>query len=106
MKPYRSEPMGMFVMRMLWLTPTLLGPKRSDVMETAAANMNPELRPIKAVAVCNAVCCKDDTASKKKAIGVGKRAIANHPVLVKRNLLQDATFLNCVFYPNFILDVP
>ena len=45
----------MFVMRMLWLTPTLLGPKRSDVMETAAANMKPELRPINAVAVCNAV---------------------------------------------------
>lgn len=94
MKPYKSEPMGMLVMRMLWLTPTLLGPKRSDVMDTAAANMKPELRPIKAVAVCNAVCCKDDIASKKKAMGVGKRAIANHPVLVKRNLLQDPILSN------------
>lgn len=87
MKPYRSEPTGMFVMRMLWLTPTLLGPKSSDVMETAAANMKPELRPIKAVAVCNAVCCDDDIASKKKANGVGKSAIVNQPVLVKRNFL-------------------
>lgn len=94
MKPYRSEPIGMFVMRMLWLTPTLLGPKSSDVMETAAANMKPELRPIKAVAVCNAKCCKDDIASRKKAIGVGKSAIVNHPVLVKRNLLQDAKSIN------------
>lgn len=96
----------MFVMRMLWLTPTLLGPKRSDVMDTAAANMKPELRPIKAVAVCNAVCCKDDTASKKKAIGVGKSAIANQPVLVKRNLLQDSNFLMRICYPNFTLYIP
>jgi len=88
---------------MLWLTPTLLGPKRSDVMETAAANMKPELRPINAVAVCNAVCCEDDTASKKKAIGVGKSAIANQPVLVKRNLLQDPIFLMRICYFNFTL---
>lgn len=36
-------------MRMLWFTPTLFGPNSSDVIDTAAANMNPELNPIRAV---------------------------------------------------------
>lgn len=36
-------------MRMLWLTPTLFGPKSSDVIDTAAAKINPELNPIRAV---------------------------------------------------------
>lgn len=72
----------MFVMRMLWLTPTLFGPKSSDVMETAAAKMKPELRPIRAVPACNADKLPDD-ASKKRATVVGKRATASHPVLAK-----------------------
>lgn len=69
-------------MRMLWLTPTLVGPKSSDVIETAAANMNPELNPISAVPTCNAISLPVE-ASKKKAIGVGKSAMASHPVLAK-----------------------
>ena len=72
----------MFVIKILWLTPTLFGPKSSDVMETAAANMNPELRPIRAVPTCSADAVPDD-ASKKSAIGVGNNAIASHPVLAK-----------------------
>ncbi|KAM2165056.1 hypothetical protein ACFX1R_039250 [Malus domestica] len=67
---------------MLWLTPTLLGPKSSDVIETAAAKMNPELNPISAVPVCKAKLLPDD-ASNKNATGVGKSAIVNHPVLAK-----------------------
>lgn len=51
-------------------------------METAAANMKPELRPIRAVPACNAVKLPDD-ASKKRATVVGKRATASHPVLAK-----------------------
>ena len=72
----------MLVIKILWLTPTPFGPKSSDVMETAAANMNPELRPISAVPTCNADAVPDD-ASKNRAIGVGNNAIANHPVLAK-----------------------
>lgn len=72
----------MFVMRILWLTPTLEGPKSSDVMETAAANMKPELSPISAVPVWS-VRAVPDPVSKKKAIGVGIRAIASQPVLAK-----------------------
>lgn len=69
-------------MRMLWLTPTLLGPKSSEVIETAAANMKPELKPIRDVPTCSANKL-DVEARMKKAIGVGKRAIASHPVLAK-----------------------
>jgi hypothetical protein len=72
----------MFVIKILWLTPTLFGPKSSDVMETAAAKINPELKPISAVPACNADAVPDD-ASKKSAKGVGNSAIANHPVLAK-----------------------
>jgi hypothetical protein len=64
------------------LTPTLLGPKSLDITETAAANMNPELNPIITIPACNATSLPD-AASKKKAIGVGKSAMANHPVLAK-----------------------
>lgn len=67
---------------MLWLTPTLLGPKSSDVIDTAAAKMNPELKPTSAVPTCSASPLPD-AASKKKAIGVGKSAMASHPVLAK-----------------------
>lgn len=74
--------MGILVIRMLWLTPTLLGPKSSDVIDTAAANMNPELKPIRAVPTCNAISLPVP-ASKKKATGVGKSARASHPVLAK-----------------------
>lgn len=69
-------------MRMLWLTPTLFGPNSSEVIETAAANMKPELNPINAVPVCSATTLPD-AASKKKAIGVGTSATVNHPVLAK-----------------------
>lgn len=72
----------MFVMTMLWLTPTLFGPNNSDVMETAAEKMNPELNPISAVPVCKARLPPEE-ASNMKAIGVGKSAIASHPVLAK-----------------------
>jgi hypothetical protein len=60
----------------------LLGPNSSDVIETAAAKMNPELNPTNAVPICNARPLPD-AASKKKAIGVGTRAMVNHPVLAK-----------------------
>lgn len=69
-------------MRMLWLTPTLFGPKSSDVIETAAANMKPELNPTSAVPACSASPLPD-AASKKKATGVGRSAIVSHPVLAK-----------------------
>lgn len=73
----------MLVMRMLWLTPTLLGPNSSDVIETAAANMNPELSPTSAVLACKMLPLLPDAASKKKATGVGRSAILSHPVLAK-----------------------
>lgn len=86
-RPYRSDPMGMLVMRILWLIPALLGPNSSDVMETAAENTNPELNPIIAVLACKTTSLPD-TASKKKAIGVGTKATASHPVLAKFTLLH------------------
>lgn len=69
-------------MSMLWLTLTLLGPNSSEVMETAAANMKPELSPISAVPVCRETELPN-AASKKKAKGVGTSAIVSHPVLAK-----------------------
>ncbi|PON56672.1 hypothetical protein PanWU01x14_178900 [Parasponia andersonii] len=81
-RPYRSDPIGMFVMRMLWLTPALFAPKSSDVIDTAAENTNPELTPIKAVPMRNTASLPD-IASKNKAIGAGTIAMASHPVLGK-----------------------
>lgn len=72
----------MLVMRMLWLTPILKGPKSSDVMATAGAKMKPELRPIKAVATSRASALLD-VVIRKKAMGVGVKASASHPVLAK-----------------------
>lgn len=69
-------------MSMLWLTPTLLGPNSSDVIDTAAANMNPELNPTSAVPTCSTTALSE-LASKKNAIGVGKSAMVSHPVLAK-----------------------
>jgi hypothetical protein len=59
-----------------------LGPNSSDVTETAAANMKPELNPISAVPVCRAREVPD-AASKKNAIGVGISATESQPVLAK-----------------------
>lgn len=64
------------------MTPTLFGPNSSEVTETAAANMKPELRPIRAVPAWRALALPD-AASMNKAIGVGMRAMASHPVLAK-----------------------
>lgn len=64
------------------MTPTLLGPNSSDVTETAAANMKPELIPISAVPIYR-VRELSDAASKKNAIGVGISAIESQPVLAK-----------------------
>lgn len=75
-------------MRMLWFTPTLFGPNSSEVIDTAAENTKPELRPIKPVPMCNAGSLPD-MASKMNAIGVGTKATANHPVLAK------CIFLHC-----------
>lgn len=72
----------MLVIRMLWFTPALFGPKSSDVTETAAENTKPELIPIKPVPA-RSIASLPDAASKKKAIGVGTRATASHPVLAK-----------------------
>lgn len=69
------------------MTPTLLGPNSSDVTDTAAANMKPELNPIRAVPVCSARELSD-AASKMNAIGVGIRATDSQPVLAKYNLLR------------------
>lgn len=85
--PYSRDPIGMFVIRMLWLTPKLFGPNSSAVMETAAANMNPELKPISAVPMYTDISV-DDADSRKNAIGVGIRAIESHPVLAKYNFLR------------------
>lgn len=85
--PYNRDPIGMFVIRMLWLTPKLFGPNSSAVMETAAANMKPELRPTSAVPMYTDISL-DDADSRKNAIGVGIRAIESHPVLAKYNFLQ------------------
>lgn len=81
-RPYRSEPTGIFVMTMLWLTPRLFGPKSSEVIETAAANMKPELNPTRAVPIWSESSLPLE-ASKKNATGVGNSAIANQPVLAK-----------------------
>ena len=70
-------------MRILWLTLILFGPNRSDVTDTAAANINPELKPISAVPACSARKLSDAAASKKSAMGVGISAILSHPVLAK-----------------------
>lgn len=86
-EPYINEPSGMLAMRMLWLTPKLLGPKSSDVTDTAAAKMKPELKPISAVLAFNA-CSLDVATSRKNAIGVGSNAIASHPVRAKYTFLQ------------------
>lgn len=75
------------MIRMLWLTPALFGPNSSDVIDTDAANTNPELRPIKAVLMRSVVSLPDAT-SKNKAIGVGTTAAASHPVLAKYTLLH------------------
>lgn len=81
-RPYRSDPTGMLVMSMLWLTPRLFGPKSSDVIETAAANMKPELNPTRAVPILSESSLPL-AASKKNATGVGNSAIDNQPVLAK-----------------------
>ena len=60
----------------------LLGPNSSDVTDTAAANINPELNPISAVPEQSARELSD-AASKKNAIGVGTSAMLSHPVLAK-----------------------
>lgn len=51
-------------------------------METAAANMKPELSPISDVPTWS-IRALPDPVSKKKAMGVGVRAIANQPVRAK-----------------------
>lgn len=52
------------------------------MIDTAAAKMNPELKPIKAVPACT-IASLADAASRKNATGVGTSAIANHPVRAK-----------------------
>jgi hypothetical protein len=66
--PYRSDPRGILVIRMLLFTPMLLDPKSSEVTETAAAKMNPELRPISAFPATVATSC--DFHIKKKGNGM------------------------------------
>lgn len=56
-------------------------------METAAANMKPELIPTSAVPMYT-VTVVDDAANRKNAIGVGISAIDSHPVLAKYSFLQ------------------
>lgn len=92
--PYSRDPIGMFVIKMLWLTPKLFGPNSSAVIETAAANMNPELKPINAVPMYTANAL-DDADSRKNAMGVGIRAIESHPVLAKYNFLQRKSNWSC-----------
>lgn len=73
----------MLVIRMLWFTPTLFGPNSSDVIETAAANINPELSPISAVPPWSTRLFSPSVLRRRKAKGVGRRAMASHPVLAK-----------------------
>lgn len=77
----------MLVMRMLWLTPALLGPKSSDVIDTAAENTKPELRLMRAVPSLRAASLPEK-ASTNMAIGAGTIATASHPVLGKYSFLQ------------------
>lgn len=64
------------------MMPTLFGPNSSDVTDTAAANIKPELNPISAVPVCS-VRRLSDAARRKNATGVGISEIDNQPVLAK-----------------------
>lgn len=75
--------MGMFVIRMLWFTATLSGPKSSDVTVTAAANIKPELSPISAVPAWITRPLPPSAVRREKATGMGRRAMANQPVLAK-----------------------
>lgn len=85
-RPYESDPIGMLVMSILWLSPALFGPNNSEETDTAAEKTNPELNPIRAVLAHMALQVPDNT-SRKKAIGVGNIARASHPVLAKNTLL-------------------
>ena len=78
--------MGMLVMRMLWFILTPHGPKSSEVIETAAANIKPELSPIRAVPAWIARALPPNAPRREKATGVGRRAMASQPVLEKETL--------------------
>jgi hypothetical protein len=80
------------VIRMLWFTPMLIGPKRSEVTETAAAKMNPELRPISAVPSTRVVT-SCDFHIKKKANGMGTNATVTHAVLANDTFLLKFAYL-------------
>jgi hypothetical protein len=90
--PYRSDPRGILVIRMLWFTPMLIGPKSSEVTETAAAKMNPELRPISAVPATRVVT-SCDFHIKKKANGMGTNAAVTHAVLAIDTFLLKFAYL-------------
>lgn len=67
---------------MLWLTPVLLAPNSSEVIDTAAEITNPELIPTMPIPACNATSLLE-VDSNKKANGVGTKESANQPVLAK-----------------------
>jgi hypothetical protein len=74
-------------MRMLWFMPMLFGPKSSAVTDTAAAKMNPELRPIRAVPATR-VFSPSEFHNRKKAIGIGANAAASQPVRANDTFLH------------------
>ncbi|KAD6454473.1 hypothetical protein E3N88_09179 [Mikania micrantha] len=67
---------------MLWFTPTFLGPKRSDVIDTAAEKKKPELRPMREVPIWSASLVPVSERTRN-AIAVGASPPASHPVLAK-----------------------
>lgn len=78
----RHEPIGMFVMRMLWFTGALFGPNNSEVMDTASEKTKPELKPNMPVLILRHASLSEAT-SRANANGVGTMAMVYHPVLGK-----------------------
>lgn len=72
---------------MLWFMPMLFGPKSSEVTDTAAAKMKPELRPISAVPATR-VFTSCNFHIRKNAIGMGTNAAASHPVRANETFLH------------------
>lgn len=65
----------------------LFGPKSCDVTDTAVAKIKPELRPIRAVPATRIHILLLASASRKKASGIGIKAMVIHPVRAKKTLL-------------------
>lgn len=63
------------------MIPEFLEPNNSEVIDTAAENMNPEETPINPVATPKPLSVPMNI-NTRKAIGIGTRESVSHPVLV------------------------